>query len=47
VVLEVPFELAGVRVDRDRRRGIEVVAGTLIAEPARKNMPNFMPEYSV
>ena len=35
MVLEVPLDRAGVRVDRDRRRGVEVVAGTLIAEPGR------------
>ena len=35
MVLEMPLDRAGVRVDRDGRGGVEVVAGPLIAEPRR------------
>src|SRR5688572_7597380 len=34
----MPFELAGVRVERDDRIGIEVVAGTLCGIPIRSGV---------
>src|SRR4029077_14630708 len=35
MVLEMALDLAGIAVQRDRRGGVKVVAGPLIAEPGR------------
>ena len=39
MVLEMALDLAGVAVERNRRRRVEIIAGPLIAEPRRGIVP--------